>query len=83
MTQCLRISLCLPPCHGLFWSKYNQMAYRILKNQNLVNRRPMKTAMQIWAGKGSRKTSGQRNEGTSSPPTSSTVLSSPSPRRKG
>ena len=83
MMQRLKASLRLPPLHGLDRSRYHQTAYRTLKIQKLVNRRPMKTAMQIWAGKGSRKMSGQRNEGTSSPPTSSTVLSSPSPRRKG
>ena len=54
MAQRLEASLRLPPCHGLFWSKYNQIAYRILKNQNLVNRRPMKTTTQIGAGEGIR-----------------------------
>ena len=43
MTQCLSTSLCLPPCQGLARSTYHQIAYRILKIQNLVNRRPMKT----------------------------------------
>ena len=84
MMQRLKASMRLPPCHGLDRSRYHQTAYRTLKIQKLVNMRPMKTAMQIWAGNRSRKISGHRNEGTSSPPTtSSTVLSSPHPRRKG
>lgn len=54
MTQRFTTLLGLPPCHGLFWSKYNQIRYRILKNQNLVNRRPMKTTRHKGAGEGSR-----------------------------
>lgn len=40
-----------PPCRGLSQSRYHQVAYRTEKSQNLVNRRPMKMAMQIWAGR--------------------------------
>lgn len=59
--QCLTALRGLPPCRGLSRSRYHQVAYRTLTNQNLVNRRPMKTAVQIWAGEGSR--SHQRSEG--------------------
>lgn len=45
----------LPPWCGVSRSRYHQVAYRILKDQNLVNKRPMKTTVQIWAEEGSRK----------------------------
>ena len=45
MTQCLTISLCLPPCHSLTQFRYHQIIYRILMIQNLVNRRAMKTKL--------------------------------------
>lgn len=44
----------LPPRRGLSRSRYHQNVYRILMNQNLVNRSPTKIAVQIWAEEGSR-----------------------------
>lgn len=40
-----------PPLRGVSQSRYHQVAYRTETSQNLVNRRPMKMAIQIWAGK--------------------------------
>lgn len=54
MKQRLRAWTGLPPCLGVSRSRYHQAAYRTLTNQNLVNRRPTKTTVQIWAGEGSR-----------------------------
>lgn len=51
MVQRLTNWLARPPWRGLSQSRYNQVAYRTEKSQNLVNRRPMKMAMQIWAGR--------------------------------
>lgn len=54
MTQRLKAWMRLPPCRGVSRSRYHKAAYRTLNNQNLVNSRPMKTTVQIWAGEGSR-----------------------------
>ena len=55
MCQCLMESKRLPPWRGLSRSRYHQNVYRILMNQNLVNRSPTKIAVQIWAEEGSRR----------------------------
>lgn len=51
MTKRLKNWMGRPPCLGLSQSRYHQVAYRTERSQNLVNRRPMKMAMQIWAGR--------------------------------
>lgn len=60
--QRLRAWMGLPPCNGLSQSRYHQVAYRTLTNQNLVNRRPMKTTMQIWAGEKSKSYQGSERK---------------------
>lgn len=70
MKQRLRAWTGLPPCLGVSRSRYHQAAYRTLTNQNLVNRRPTKTTVQIWAGEGSRSCQA-REEGGETVPTGS------------